>query len=267
MEIIDESECFEDGESDIIGYRIKKAKEKFETLEKDDFTTIAINRPPEPDILSEILRGLKKEFSSKSINKRCTEYVLVELGYKTLYKYLSQSGFQRTQKITKLIRDTISHRLVDGYPEMANFVLSQRDNTVHIYFHVSQQQHEQLYEINQDLYIPIGDVLLLCLICAFNDLNGRFNTCNKPDLKYEKYCSTDGFLSVIMNNINEIAEKARLYVINSKSVLELCIKEKECVISSGVQVPKDYTRKLQEEKKLRNGVYEFFLEGNDNALD
>jgi len=141
MEMIDESDVIEG--NDIIGYRINKARKMFDELDKDDFVTVTIHKPPEPDILSEILRGLKKEFSTRGINKRCTEYVLTELGYRTCYKYLAQSGFLIIQKTTKRIRDTIGSRLVDGYPEMANFVLSQRDNTFHIHLHVSQQQHEE----------------------------------------------------------------------------------------------------------------------------
>jgi len=259
MEIVDKSECFE--ERDVIGYRIKKAKEKFEALEKEDLITVTINRPPEPDTLSEILRGLKREFSSKGVNKRCTEYVLAELGYRAFYKYLSRSGFLMIQKITKRIRDTIGHRLVDDYPD-ANFVLGlgQRDNRVRINVHVSQQQHEQLCEIGADLHISIGDALLMCMVCVFNDLNGRFDACSHSDVKYKKYCSTDGFLSVIMNHIDKITESARLYIINSKPILELGIKEKEYVISSGMQVPSDYAKKLQIERRLRDDVCKFFLE-------
>ena len=263
VDLVDRADCFEDDENDIIGYRIKRAKEKFENLDKDDFTTVSINRPPEPDILSEILRGLKKEFSSKNINKRCVEYLLTELGYRTYYKYLSESGFLKIQKVTKKIRDTIGSRLVDCYPEMANFVLSQRDNTVHLYFHISQQQHEQLFEMASDLYIPIGDVLLICMTCAFNDLNERYDTCSNSDLKYEKYCSTDGFLSVIMEHINEVVRKARLYIINSKPVLELAIKEKECLIGAGIQVSDSYKKKLQIERKLREDIEEFLEKEND----
>lgn len=266
VNIIDESECFEDDENDIIGYRIKKAKKRFEDLDKEDFITVTIHRPPEPDTLSDILRELKRELSKKSINKRCTEYILAELGYRTLYKYLSESGFQDMQDVTKKIRKTIGNRLVDRYPEMANFILSQRDNTVHTYFHISEQQHEQLQEIAYDLYIPIGDVLLMCIVCAFNDLNVRFDACSSSDLKYKKYCSTDGFLSVVMDHINEIAKKARLYIINSKPILELVIKEKECVICSGTQIPDSYREELREERKLMESIKKF-LESDDNAAD
>ena len=262
MEIIDESDVIEG--DDIIGYRINNAKEKFEGLDKDDFVTITIHRPPEPDILADILRGLKKEFSGKKINKRCTEYVLAELGYRTCYKYLAKSGFLDIQKITKKIKDTIGSRLVDGYPEMANFVLSQRDNTVSVYFHVSQQQHEQLKEMAYDLYIPTGDILLMCLVCVFNDLNGRFDSCTRSDIRYEKYCSTDGFLSVIMNHTNEIVEKAKLYISNSRPILELCIKEKECVIDSDLKVPYNYQKKLGIEKKLMRDV-DSLVENSYNA--
>ncbi len=262
MDIIDESDVIYG--NDVIGYRINKAKEKFEGLDKDDFVTITIHRPPEPDILADILRGLKKEFSGKDINKRCTEYILTELGYKTCYKYLVQSGFLDIQKTTKKIKDTIGSRLVDGYPEMANFVLSQRDNTVSVYFHVSQQQHEQLKEMAYDLYIPTGDMLLMCLVCAFNDLNGRFDSCTRSDIKYEKYCSTDGFLSVIMNHTNEIVEKAKLYISNSRPILKLCIKEKECVIDSGLQVSHNYKKKLSLEQRLMKDIDEL-LESNYGA--
>lgn len=255
MEMIDESEVIEG--NDVIGYRINKAKKIFDDLDKDDLVTVTIHKPPEPDILSEILRGLKKEFSARGINKRCTEYILAELGYRTCYKYLAKSGFLSIQKTTKRIRDTIGSRLVDGYPEMANFVLSQRDNTFRLHLHVSQQQHEQLKDMSCDLYIPIGDILLMCLICAFNDLNGRFDTCNKADIKYEKYCSTDGFLSVIMNHANEIVEKARLYVVNTRPVLELGIKEKECVIDSGLKISDSYKKKLDIEQKLIKDIDKF----------
>ena len=263
MEIIDESEVIEG--NDIIGYRINKAKKMFDGLDEDDSVTVTIHRPPEPDILTDILRGLKKEFSTKNISKRCTEYILAELGYRTCYKYLARSGFLDIQKTTVRIKGTIGSRLVDGYPEMANFVLSQRDNTVHTYFHVSRQQHEQLKEIADSLYIPIGDILLMCLVCAFNDLNGRFDTCSQADIKYEKYCSTDGFLSGIMNHINEIVEKAKLYVRNSRPTLELCIKEKEGVMNSGLEVPDGYKKKLDIEQKLMNDM-DKFLENNDNAV-
>lgn len=260
MEIVDESDVMEG--RDTIGYRIKKAKETFEMLDKDDFVTVSIHRPPEPDVLADILRGVKREFSLKGINKRCSEYILTELGYRTCYRYLAQSGFLGVQKITKKIRDTIGSRLVDGYPEMANFVLSQRDNTVHVHLHVSQQQHEQLKEMSYDLYIPIGDVLLMCLVCAFNDLSDRCDTCSRADIKYEKYCSTDGYLSVIMNHTNEIVEKARLYIINSKPVLDIGIKEKEYVISSNIdiKVPSNYKKKLGVEKKLMSEIDKFLDE-------
>jgi len=252
METVDESEVIEG--NDIIGHRINKAKNKFEGLDTDDFVTVTIHRPPEPEILSEILRGIKKEFSTKRISKRCSEYILAELGYRTCYRYLAQEGFLSIQRTTKRIRDTIGSRLVDGYPEMANFVLSQRDNTVHSHFHVSQQQHEQLKEMSYDLYIPIGDVLLMCLICAFNDLNGRFEICSRADIKYERYCSTDGYLSIIMNHTNEIVEKARLYIVNSRPILELGIKEKECVIDAGMKIPGNYKKKLDIEKKLMEDI-------------
>lgn len=263
MDLVDEDDIIYG--DDVIGYRISKAKEKFEGLDKEDFVTITIHKPPEPDILADILRGLKKEFSGKNINKRCTEYILAELGYRTCYKYLATSGFTNIQKTTKKIKDTIGSRLVDGYPEMANFVLSQRDNTVSIYFHVSQQQHEQLREIAYDLYMPTGDVLLMCLVCAFNDLNGRFDSCTRSDIKYEKYCSTDGFLSVIMNHINEIVDKAKLYIRNSRPILELCIKEKECVIEkermidSGLQISYNYKKKLIMEQKLMKDIDELLI--------
>jgi hypothetical protein len=255
MEIVDESEVIEG--DDVVGYRLKRAKKLFDELDKEDFVTITIHRPPEPETLVDILRGLKKEFSVKGMNNRCTEHVLTELGYRTCYKYLARSGFLDIQKITKRIKDTIGSRLIDGYPEMANFVLSQRDNTVNIYLHVSEQQHKQLKEVAFDLYIPIGDVLLMCLTCAFNDLEERFDTCGKMDIKYEKYCSTNGFLSVIMNHTNEIVNKARLYIINSRPTLELGIKEKESVISSGLPVPSNYMKKLGAEKKLLRDIDKF----------
>lgn len=255
MEIVDESEVIEG--DDVVGYRIKRAKKLFDELDKDDFVTVTIHRPPEPETLAEILRGLKKEFSVKGMNNRCTECVLTELGYRTCYKYLARAGFLDIQKITKRIKDTIGSRLIDGYPEMANFVLSQRDNTVNIYVHISEQQHKQLKEMAFDLYIPIGDVLLMCLTCAFNDLEGRFDTCSKMDIKYEKYCSSNGFLSVIMNHTGEVVEKARLYIVNSRPTLELGIKEKESVIGSGLQVPENYIKKLGAEKKLMKDVDKF----------
>ena len=52
METIDESEVIEG--HDIIGYRIDKAKKKFDELEEDDSVTITIHRPPESDILTDI---------------------------------------------------------------------------------------------------------------------------------------------------------------------------------------------------------------------
>src|SRR3990167_5217722 len=90
MELIDESEVIE---NDVIGYRIKKAKKMFNDLDREDFVTVTIHKPPEPDILADILRGLKKEFAVKNMNNGCTEFVLAELGYRTCYKYLARSGF------------------------------------------------------------------------------------------------------------------------------------------------------------------------------
>ena len=255
MEIVDKSEVIEG--NDVVGYRINKAREAFNDLDNDDFITVTIHRPPEPDILTDILRGLKKEFATKGMNSGCTEYVLTELGYRTCYKYLSRAGFMDVQKITKRIKDTIGSRLVDGYPEMANFVLSQRDNTANVYMHVSQQQHKQLKEMSSDLYIPIGDILLMCLVCAFNDLNERFEACGRIDLKYEKYCSTDGFLSVIMNHTSEIVDKARLYIVNSRPVLELGIKERECIIEAGIKIPENYRKKLNVEQRLMGDIDNF----------
>ena len=263
MEIVDESDVIEG--DDVIGYRIKRAKKLFDELDKEDFVTVTIHRPPEPETLADILRGLKKEFSLKGMNNRCAECVLTELGYRTCYKYLARSGFLDIQKITKRIKDTIGSRLVDGYPEMANFVLSQRDNTVNIYVHVSEQQHKQLKEMSFDLYIPIGDILLMCLTCAFNDLEGRFETCGKMDIKYEKYCSANGYLSVIMNHTSEVVEKARLYIVNSRPTLELGIEEKESVIGSGLKVPDNYMKKLGAEKKLMDSM-DKFLGSNHNTV-
>jgi len=77
------------------------------------------------------------------------------------------------------------------------------------------------------------------------------------DIKYEKYCSSDGFLSVIMNHTNEVVEKARLYIVNSRPTLELGIKEKESVIGSGLQVPDNYIKKLGAEKKLMKDIDKF----------
>jgi len=114
-----------------------------------------------------------------------------------------------------------------------------------------------------DLYIPIGDILLMCLTCAFNDLEGRFDTCSKMDIKYEKYCSANGFLSVIMNHTNEVVEKARLYIVNSRPTLELGIKEKESVIGSGLKVPENYMKKLGTEKKLINDVDKFLISNHN----
>ena len=262
MEIIDEEDVIEG--HDVIGYRINKARKRFEELDDDDSVTITIYKPPEPDILVDILRGLKREFYTKNISKRCTEYILAELGYRTLYKYLARSGFLNIQKTTIRIKGTIGSRLVDGYPEMANFVLSQRDNTASMYFHVSRQQHEQLKEMAEGLYISIGDILLMCLVCAFNDLNGRFDTCSQADIRYEKYCSTDGFLSIIMNHIDEVVNKAKLYIRNSIPILGLCVMEKECVINSGLNVSDAYKKKLTIEKKLMDDMNKF-LEDNHNA--
>jgi|SRR3972149_4828083 len=263
MELIDESEVIE---NDVIGYRIKKAKKMFNDLDREDFVTVTIHKPPEPDILADILRGLKKEFAVKNMNNGCTEFVLAELGYRTCYKYLARSGFLEIQKITKRIKDTIGSKLVDGYPEMANFVLSQRDNTARIYFHISQQQHRQLKEMSYDLYISIGDILLMCLVCVFNDLNGRLETCSRIDLKYEKYCSADGYLSVIMNHTKEIVEKARLYIINSRPVLELGIREREGVITAGLKTPDNYKKKLDMEQRLMDDM-DKFIGSIHNALD
>lgn len=262
MDLVDESEVIEG--NDVIGYRINKAREMFDELDGDDFITVTIHKPPEPDILTDILRGLKKEFATKGMNSGCTEYILTELGYRTCYKYLARSGFLSIQRITKRIKDTIGSKLVDGYPEMANFVLSQRDNTANVYLHISQQQHRQIKEMSSDLYIPIGDILLMCLVCAFNDLNERFETCSRIDLKYEKYCSTDGFLSVIMNHTKEIVEKARLYVINCRPVLELGIRERECVISAGIQIPDNYKKKLSIEQRLMDDMDKFI--GSNHSI-
>jgi hypothetical protein len=263
MEIVDKSEVIEG--NDVVGYRINKARESFSELDREDFITVTIHRPPEPDILNDILRGLKKEFSAKNMNSGCTEYVLTELGYRTCYKYLATAGFLDIQKITRRIKDTIGSRLVDGYPEMANFVISQRDNTAKVYLHISQQQHKQLKEMSSDLYIPIGDVLLMCLVCAFNDLNGRFDSCSRIDLKYEKYCSTDGFLSVIMNHTKEIVDKAKLYIINSRPVLELGIKERECIIEAGVKIPDNYEKKLGVERRLMSDI-DKYIGSNHNFV-
>lgn len=263
MDIVGKEDVIEG--NDVIGYRINRAKEKFEELDREDFVTVTIHKPPEPDILYDIIRGLKKEFSIKDVNSGCTEYILTDLGYRTFYRYLANVGFIDIQRITKRIKDTIGSKLVDGYPEMANFVMSQRDNTANIYLHVSAQQHKQLKEMSSDLYISIGDVLLMCLVCAFNDLSGRFETCSKIDLKYEKYCSTDGFLSVIMNHAREIVDKARLYIINSRPVLELGIIERECILERKIKIPENYGKKLSVEKRLMQDI-DNFIGSNHNFV-
>lgn len=267
IDIVDESECTEDNDNDndIVERSIWKAKAKFESLEKDDFSTVTIYKPPEPYIFTNILMEIKKEFSGDDINKRCTEFILAELGHNTFYNMLKSSGFLIVQKIVKKIRDAIGSRLIDGYPEMSNFVISQRDNTVRTDIHVSQQQHVLLKQLAHDLYIPIGDVLLICIICSFNVLRDRFKVCQNTDIKYDKYCSMNGYMSVIADNIREIVKKAYLYVINSKKELELSIEERLGAINSRKDIGDGYKNKLVVEQKLMKEIEQFIAKGYQMA--
>lgn len=248
--------------NDIIDRYIKSLKEDFYLLNEEDKTAITIYSPPYPETLKNILKGIKKDIG----DKRFAEYFLTDMGYKLLYKRMATSKFLVVQRITKRIRDTIGTKLIENYPKMIADI-DERDNKTKITIHISQKQHEQLQEVEDDTNIGLGNVQLLCLICATNQLRDKFDVCQNSDIRYEKYCSTDGYLAVVFNTIEDMSDKLKRYIINALPVIKLSIAEREGAIKSGViKLPADYAKKLDKEIKLRDDI-EKLLEEDKKIKD